>query len=264
MNITDNLKLGTHIYGKIGGIPLVITPGWATDCRFLEPLVKLFSDYEVILIDMPGYGLSRNLAQFSSSIRQTGNLLLNTIPKECILMSWSLSTLSCISALGADKESKIKKFISLCGTPRFPCDPNWPGVDYKYVLKSQKLFNEEANQRSIKLFFKLQTQTNGYSKEINEWIMDCFTKMGEIDTLVLKNGLNHMSFSDLRDTLNHVTIPCLHIFGQKDRLVKAELVNKLTKAPFHTCTILKNSAHMPFITEPELLKETVNSFINSK
>lgn len=65
-------------------------------------------------------------------------------------------------------------------------------------------------------FFKLQTQTNGYSKEINEWIMDCFTKMGEIDTLVLKNGLNHMSFSDLRDTLNHVTIPCLHIFGQKD------------------------------------------------
>ena len=82
MNITDNLKLGSTSYGDPNAPKLVVTPGWATDSNFLKPFVSLFPDYNVILLDMPGYGKSEELKQFSISTRQTANLILNSIPKD--------------------------------------------------------------------------------------------------------------------------------------------------------------------------------------
>jgi len=90
MRATDNLKLGVTCFGNQNATPLVITPGWATDYNFLLPFAKLFPEYCVMLVDLPGYGKSRHLAKYASSIRQTSNLLLNTLPHDCILISWSL------------------------------------------------------------------------------------------------------------------------------------------------------------------------------
>lgn len=263
MHITDNIKLGYTSFGNQDDKPMVITPGWATDHHFLESIVELFPNYHILLVDMPGYGKSKHLAEFSSSTRQTGNLLLNTIPKNSILMSWSLSTLAAIRAIAADKKHQIEKFISICGTPKFPCDPNWPGIDYKYVVKAQKLFDDGKNPRSIKLFFKMQTQTGFLSKEQSNLVMNAYEKMGEIDTKVLENGLLKMAYADHREAFNNIKIPCLHIFGRKDKLVKADLANKIINPPYHLCSVLENSAHLPFITEPNEFKAIVNLFIKN-
>ena len=99
MNSTDDLKLGVTYLGNPNGIPLVITPGWACDHHFLKPLANLFPDFKIMLVDMPGYGKSKALSKFSISTRQSANLLLNTIPNNCYLMSWSLSTLVAIRAI---------------------------------------------------------------------------------------------------------------------------------------------------------------------
>ena len=153
MRSTDNLTLGFQSFGDPQKQTVAIVHGWATDSHFLLPFVEIFKDYHVMLIDMPGYGMSEHLKQFSISIRQQANLILNTIPKHTILVSWSLGTLAASVACYNDLDKKVDKFISICGTPRFPCDPNWPGFDYRYVLKSLQLFDEGRNTRSLKLFF---------------------------------------------------------------------------------------------------------------
>lgn len=261
MNSTDDLKLGVTYLGNPNGIPLVITPGWACDHHFLKPLAKLFPDFKVMLVDMPGYGKSKELSKFSISTKQSANLLLNTIPNNCYLMSWSLSTLVAIRAIANDKDHRISKFVSICGTPKFPCDPNWPGIDYKYVVKAQRLFDGQRNNRSIKLFFKMQTQSGLLTKEQGCELMEAYDKMGEIDTEVLQNGIYKMSYSDHREAFNSIKIPCLHIFGQKDHLVKSILANKIINPPYHLCAVLQNSGHMPFYTEPDELKKIINLFI---
>lgn len=261
MRATDNHKLGCTCFGNPDAQPLVITPGWATDHNFLLPFVELFKDYYLILVDMPGYGKSKDLARFATDLRHGANLILNTVPDNCILLSWSLSTLAAARACATDKEGKIKKFITLCGTPRFPADPYWPGFDYKYVLKCLNLFDEGKNLRNIKLFFKLQTQSHLLNKEQSAFLMDCYEKMGEIETQVLKEGLMNMAQTDYREGMYSLKIPCLHIFGGKDRLVKPELSKKLNLPPFHQCCVLENSAHTPFLTEPDLLKTVITSFI---
>ena len=98
MRATDNHKLGCTCFGNPDAHPLVITPGWATDHNFLLPFVELFKDYNLILVDMPGYGKSKDLARFATDLRHGANLILNTVPDDCILLSWSLSTLAAARA----------------------------------------------------------------------------------------------------------------------------------------------------------------------
>ncbi|MGN1282084.1 MAG: alpha/beta fold hydrolase [Succinivibrio sp.] len=263
MKCTDNLTLGYTCYGDPHGQPMVVTPGWATDCNFLKPFVELFPKYNIMLVDMPGYGKSAHLKQFSNSTRQSANLLLNTIPQNSILVSWSLSTLVACMACYSDVDKKISGFISICGAPRFPADPNWPGFDYRYVLKSLNLFDEGRNLRSIKLFFKLQTQCNGLSKEQNQFVLQACEKMGDIDPLVLRNGLLKMAYADYREPFFSIRIPCLHIFGAKDKLVKQELSSRMVASPYHLSVVLQDSAHMPFLTEPENLTKAIELFIKN-
>lgn len=260
MRATDNLKLGCTCFGNPNAKPLVITPGWATDHNFLSPFKEIFPDYYLIFVDMPGYGKSKELTRFATDLRHSANLLLNTVPEGSILLSWSLSTLAASRACATDEKGKIRKFITLCGTPRFPSDPYWPGFDYKYVLKCLNLFEEGKNTRNIKLFFKLQTQSHLLSKEQSSFLMDCYEKMGEIETEVLKSGLMNMAHTDYRQAMFSLQIPCLHIFGGKDRLVKPELSKKLNNPPFHRCCVLENSAHTPFLSEPESLRKVISSF----
>jgi len=261
MRATDNLKLGCTCFGNPDAQPVAVTPGWATDSNFLLPFKELLKDYYLILIDMPGYGKSKDLAKFATDLRHGANLILNTVPDNAILISWSLSTLAAARACATDDNVKIKKLITVCGTPRFPADPYWPGFDYKYVLKCLNLFDEGKNVRNIKLFFKLQTQSHILSKEQSQFLMDCYEQMGDIDTEVLKSGLMNMAHTDYREAMLTLKIPCLHIFGGKDRLVKPELSKKLNLPPYHRCCVLENSAHTPFLTEPDLLGRTIRNFI---
>ena len=263
MRSTDNLTLGFQSFGDPQKQTVAIVHGWATDSHFLLPFVEIFKDYHVMLIDMPGYGMSEHLKQFSISIRQQANLILNTIPKHTILVSWSLGTLAASVACYNDLDKKVDKFISICGTPRFPCDPNWPGFDYRYVLKSLQLFDEGRNTRSLKLFFKMQTQSHTLTKEQNDFLMDSYEKMGEVDTLVLRNGLMKMAYSDKREPFFGIKVPCLHVFGGKDRLVKAELAPLMINPPYHICSVLENSAHMPFLSKHETLKKIIDLFIKN-
>lgn len=256
------LRLGCTCFGDSKASPVVFTPGWATDFNIFTPLQNLLDKCYIIIVDMPGYGKSKDLAIYADDINFCASLLLNTIPKGCTLVSWSLSCLIGILACSKDQEHKISRFVTLCGTPRFPSDPMWPGFDYKYVLKTFSLFERNEPQKSIRLFFMLQTQGNALTQEQKNFLLSCYQKMGSIELNVLKSGLFFMSHVDLRAALASLKIPCFHIFGQKDRLVKPELVDKLDALPNHKCVVFQNSAHTPFLTEPQLFKQYLENFIN--
>lgn len=263
MHVTRDLKLGTTVLGNKDGRPLFITHGWGTDSNFMVCFADLFPDYKIIIADMPGYGKSKHLKRFAGDWRSISELILNTIPHNCILLSWSLSTLSATAACSNDSERKIDRFISVCGTPRFPCDPNWPGFDYKYVLRCQELFSNPKNQRLLRLFFMKQSQCNTLPEDKNKYFIRCYENMLPVDMEVLHKGLMSMAHTDLREAFFSIKIPCFHIFGANDRLVKAETAGYVVDLPYHSTAVLQNSSHMPFLSEPEEFKRVINLFLNS-
>ena len=84
-----------------------------------------------------------------------------------------------------------------------------------------------------------------------------------VDMEVLHKGLMCMAHYDLREALFSVKVPCLHLFGAKDRLVKVESASCVVDLPYHNTAILHNSAHMPFLSEPDEFKRVINLFLNS-
>lgn len=72
----------------------------------------------------------------------------------------------------------------------------------------------------------MQTQGGSLTKEQNQFILEACDKMGNIDPQVLRNGLLKMAYSDHREAFFNLKIPCFHIFGAKDRLVKQEIASK--------------------------------------
>ena len=94
-------------------------------------------------------------------------------------------------------------------------------------------------------------------------MIESFDAMGDIDKEVLVAGLHKMAYADHREAFNAIKIPCLHIFGAKDRLVLPDLAKHLIQPPYHVCSVLQDSAHMPFLSEPENFKKVINLFLKN-
>lgn len=250
-----------HEFGNKQGKPLVISHGWATDSLFTFPITKLFPERRLLLLDLPGYGLNKN-NKLNPIEDNFVELLLNQIPNNCDLLSWSLSTLTAIKACVLDTKQKIDSLITVCGTPRFPSDPTWPGFSARYVMQTKALFTEHKSKRLLRLFYMLQCQSPLNSDEVNSFIKDVSAKMDMPNFNTLKRGLSNMADIDLRSDLKHLNIPSLHLYGAQDHLVPIEqslFLNKFLNKN-HYFYIFNKSGHMPFLTEPDKFREKINIF----
>ena len=160
-----------HELGNRKGKPLVISHGWATDSLFTKPIAKLFPERRILLLDLPGYGLNKS-NKLNPIEDNFIDLFLSKIPNNCDLLSWSLSTLTAIKTCKFDYNKKIDSLITVCGAPRFPSDPTWPGFSSRYVIQTKALFTELKSKRLLRLFFMLQCQSPLNSDEVNSFLKD--------------------------------------------------------------------------------------------
>ncbi len=261
LSITKQI-LGYREFGNSNGTPLIALHGWGTDSRFLEPLSYLFPERKIFILDLPGYGKSKKLERYSESIDKTAQLIANTIfslGNNCDLLAWSFSSLPAIRLISRFR-SLIRSVVFVCGSPRFPADPNWPGFKYSYILKSSYYLQEHNYNRLIKLFFMAQSISSLHSTEIKNFIQKCSKEQGDLSFTVLTNGLDFIKHEDLRTELFSQDIPALFIFGRKDKLIPAELANNFPEKTARKIAIFEKSAHMPFLTEPELFQKTLGDF----
>lgn len=249
--------------GNLKGKPLIVTHGWATDSSFTLPIVDLFSTRKVMLLDLPGYGINSHFANINPYSEEFLAKLHDSLPPHCDILSWSLSSLLAIALCAYDKRQKIDKLITICGTPRFPADPNWPGFPGHFVLQTKKLFTKERFQKMLRLFYALQCKSAFNSPENNAFIKDAAKKMIVPNFEVLDRGLKSMSDIDLRVCLKNLPQPCFHLFGEHDNLVPAKQAEYLKRFK-HQTFVFKNSGHMPFLTEKELFKQIVLRFLNEE
>ena len=243
-------------YGK----PLVLLHGWGADTTFLMPIAKMFPDRNIIAIDLPGYGFNLDLFHKVHTFEETAKAILESIPHHSDMLAWSLGSLFAFRACSLDCMHKIDSLITLCGTPRFPQDPNWPGMKSNIVIKCKSLLTKTRCKRIIKYFTKLQ------SVEIDrvcpdsvllEHLLKC---MPEVSYEALQFGIDTMSFVDERDDFNFIKIPTFHLFGAKDRLVPSVTSEKLLLKKSAKCYIFENSAHVPHLTEPIIFERKLRNF----
>ena len=256
-------SLAVTRYGSPQGKPLCIIHGWGCDSSFLLPVAKMFRDRDIFLIDLPGYGMSKDLKHIANSLEETSLALFNALPKQCDVIAWSIGSIFIFKVANL-YDSPIDKLVTICGTPRFPKDPNWPGVSYNFIMKCKNLLTPRRCNRLLKLFFRMQTEEILHGKDEFTILHSLLSQSEEIPFEVLTAGIEMMAYADVREDFKHIKIPCLHLFGRKDRFVPCALAQNMNINKLHQTFIFEHSAHSPYLTEPDLFYEKVSAFLEDK
>lgn len=154
---------------------------------------------------------------------------------------------------------KIRSLITVCGSPRFPADPNWEGLASTKVHQLNKGLKSRHLRLILKKFYRMQALFNPVLQANLNKFLDL---QDMVSPNVLLIGLKQVAQMDERPSLDHLEIPSLHLFGANDILVPYKLAQSYFKTDMHKCYVFKESSHAPFLTEPDEFKHQLELFFN--
>ena len=247
-------------YQTIGtGKNLVLIHGWGVNHNIWLPIVEQMSQhYCVHLVDLPGFGEQSELTDYSlASIAET---LLVKLPKNAVWCGWSLGGLIA-TYIACHFSDRVEKLIQVCASLKFVEQGQWLGVK-KEVFEAFKVGVTKQPQKTLNRFLSLQSMGSDSVKTDIATIKNLLEDQPEPKRSALIAGLDLLNEVDLRTEFSELTMPCLSIFGEKDNLVPMNNAATLLELnPSNQQVIFERSSHMPFISESNLFKATLISFI---
>uniref|UniRef100_A0AAT9G407 Pimeloyl-[acyl-carrier protein] methyl ester esterase n=1 Tax=Candidatus Aschnera chinzeii TaxID=1485666 RepID=A0AAT9G407_9ENTR len=240
---------------------VIFLHGWALNSTVWYLIEQECSKYfHIYLLDLPGYG--RNNAFSSLSLYDMSELIWSSLPKDSILVGWSLGGLVA-SMIAANHNSEIKALVTVASTPCFLEHSNWPGI-------SLVLLNNFAQQlkinfiSTIKKFISIQTLGSHCINSDLYNFKNMVLKQPMPSISELNSGLNILKNTDLRNSIINIKKPFFRIYGDLDILVPKTVIPKINQLiPNSQYKIIKHASHAPFISHPKIFSELLIKFINS-
>lgn len=231
-------------YGK--GIPLVFFHGWGFDSQIWMPLLpKLTDSYQVILVDLPGFGLSSMMdwATFKT-------MLLNLLPDQFALAGWSMGGLYA-TRFAIEAPGRVTSLLNIASSPQFVADELWPGVPKDVFIKFHHNLSFDLTA-TLNEFIALQANKKNYD----------FTPSKAPSKEALECGLNMLDSWDLREELQRLTQPTCYLFGRLDPITSVKTMQAMQLLyPQFKYILFKKSAHMPFLSQSDDFIDELLGFI---
>jgi pimeloyl-[acyl-carrier protein] methyl ester esterase len=242
---------------KLGeGSPLVLLHGWGWNSAIWEPLVPALSQYyQLVMIDLPGYGQSP-LEITDYSYASIAKLILEVVPEKAHWLGWSLGGMLAFW-IAINYPEKVEKLITVSASPRFVEDTDWPGVPLPTLNRFANSLSSYY-EKTMTDFLELQLRGSPQYDTLFPELRTKLLSQGTPDMKALQGGLELLSNTDLRADLSKIKCPSLHIFGKLDRLVPARVAELLKpELPHSQCEVLMHSSHMPFLSQQEKFLELI-------
>lgn len=231
---------------------LLLLHGWGFNSSIWETnLAYLNTKFNISTLDLNGHGNQQYNPEHEDIDRYL-DYLIKDMPKNSDIVGWSLGGIIALR-LKHKYPDIINNLTLCCSNPCFINNQSWTyGVEQETWNKfSINLFTNK--ERAIKDFLLLQTMSSPKAKTLYEQL----TKTNQASNLPDINGLNwglnilKQDYRDLLAQINHKKIK--FIFGARDLLINKDIISWFSEThPTIKAFILKNSGHIPFITEPDL------------
>lgn len=156
------------------------------------------------------------------------------------------------------KSPYVRSLITICGSPRFPSDPNWAGMSAIKILKCNTVLTPHRVGLVLRLFYRMMASSSTAKEEA--YIQEVTSKHNQVPYEVLQAGIKIVTYLDERPTLQNLKVPSLHLFGAHDPLVPCSIASFFNQAPLHSSYVFPYSAHNPYLSEPERFKQVVSNF----
>lgn len=225
---------------------LVLFHGWGFDSQIWQPLMpELQREYEVIRVDLPGFGLTSIMDwnQFKTE-------LLLKLPLHFAVAGWSLGGLYA-TRLTIEAPERVTHLLNITSSPHFIADKDWGGISqgvFEHFYSTLSINKEKVLNDFIAL------QTNDKTLRFN--LQKAPNEQG------LKQGLDVLKTWDLRHKLQHVSQPTCYLFGRLDRITPIVTMQAMERMyPHFKYHLFRHSAHMPFLSHSKLFLDLLREFI---
>lgn len=236
-----------YIHRQGMGEPLLLLHGWGFNHQIWGSWASLLaSQYQVYLVDLPGFGATPNMnwEYFKAS-------LLNQLPERVVLIGWSLGGLIAMR-LALEEASRVSRVIHIASTPRFVREAHWPGVDdHTFQLFYEQL--QTHPKLTLERFVALQVQNSSCLLHALTPFPDC---------LALQKSLLWLRHWDFRNDLVSFDKPMLYVFGRADRIIPRQTMSVMQQQYPQFQYEMLSAAHAPFLSHPEVMKHLVERFLS--
>ncbi|MAG77346.1 MAG: pimeloyl-[acyl-carrier protein] methyl ester esterase [Colwelliaceae bacterium] len=255
-----------HISSIGEGIPIVLLHGWGLNSAVFTPLAEaLSSDYQVLSVDLPGYGYSRNNVPSPYDLAQIADLVAEGVEqhseKPAIYLGWSMGGLIATHIALHHSPEKVLGLVTVASTPCFAQRENWPGI--KRVLLDG--FHQQIAtdiEKTLNGFLKIQAMGSPHIKEDIKNIQRLVMSAPLPDKEALIGGLGLLNEIDLRSALSDITSPFLRVYGKMDGLVPKAIIERVSElSPESTSIVFDKASHAPFISDFEDFTSALQSWL---
>lgn len=244
------------------GEDLVVLHGWGMNRHVWSTVqTQLSQHFRLWLVDLPGFGDSYE-TPLATSVNAVAEQLLPHLPEQFHVLGWSMGGLVA-TAITAEHPERVKTVITVASSPYFLEQANWPGIKPRLMAQLEKDLQHDF-RKTVERFLALQAMGSKDAKQqvkqLKQWLFE--SPLASAETL--SRGLTLLEQTDLRETLQSIQVPMLRLYGRLDGLVPLNAAQATGKLAPHTSSyVFSESAHAPFITEPELFVEQVTGFLTS-
>lgn len=241
-----------------GECDLVLLHGWGLNAQVWRYIAeRLAPHFRLHLVDLPGYGRSEGFSELS--LLEMAEQVLSVAPAKAVWLGWSLGGLVA-SQIALNAPQRVEALITVASSPCFAAQEQWPGILPDVLGNFQQQLSADF-QRTVTQFLALQTLGSDSARHDARLLKSVVLELPTPSVEVLNGGLEILRREDLRQSMVHLSVPLLRIYGALDGLVPRSIVPLLDSLwPHSVSKVIDKAAHAPFISHPDIFCELVRDF----
>lgn len=227
------------------GPDLVMVHGWGMHAGIWSDWAdSLAESFRVHLVELPGHGESDYRA--GSRLADWSVAIAERVPGEAWWLGWSLGALVALT-VAHQRPRQVRGLVLVAGTPRFVSAPDWPCAVDAAVFEQFSAQLQQAVERTLARFLSLQVRGAEGGGESLRRLRTLLGTRPNPREQALRDGLQLLQHSDLRESLASVSVPLYWLFGERDTLIPAAVSERVPGKR----EIVEGAGHAPFLSHPQ-------------
>lgn len=242
---------------------MVLIHGWGMNASVWDSLLpELLPNYELTLVDLPGFGRSK-MSDEHYSLDFLAQSVLKVAPEKALWLGWSLGGLVATHA-AISAPNRVQALINLASTPCWIKKNNWSyALSEKLLRDFDRRLTDNAHH-ALTRFLALQCKDSDSIRESIRYVRDRAFLHGTPALEALKKGLNLLIHTDLREKLTELTMPVSYWLGERDSLIPLGVIEQLQLlSPDAHIHEIPGTSHVPFVAHTELWMPELQQWIYS-
>lgn len=216
--------------------------------------------FDLHTISLPGHGEQHDHIPEPFDLAGISTAIAPQIRPNTILIGWSLGGLVA-QYLACIQHPHVVALMTIASTPKFQMANDWPGIKPEIL----QLFMSQLAQnhhKTLSRFLAIQMMGVKNAKQLIKEITQAIDVHPAPNVAALVNGLKILQEADIRQDIQHITIPTLRTYGRLDSLVPHSAITHIQALhPNSQHLIFKHASHAPFLTDAAEFSKHLVDFI---